>query len=220
MNCHQLGIEYENFFDRGFIISRNNKQATGRCYPKIVLIQPKIDGSNLILSAPECSDFVLNVDKLREKSLNEKIKCYYSEVRAIDCGDEVADWLSEYIVGRPGVFQLFFYPYQYPTKGVSKRDRKYEAYKSDDAGTYHNKTSYMLINKASVDEINLQLDHIVEPLQYRPNLVVNGPKAYDEDNWKWVRVGDTTIFRSVKPCTRYNVENNFVKIQLNLYSEL
>lgn len=202
MNCHQLGIEYENFFDRGFIISRNNKQATGRCYPKIVLIQPKIDGEKLILSAPGCLDFVLNVDELRKKSINEKVKCYYSDVRAIDAGDDVADWLSEYIVGRPGVFRLFFYPHLFPTKGTAKKDRKYKAYTKDDAGTYHNKTSYMLINQASVDDINSHLDHVVEPLQYRPNLVVSGAKAYDEDNWTWIRVGDTTIFRSVKPCTR------------------
>lgn len=202
MNCHQLGIEYENFFDRGFIVVRNNKQATGRAYPKIVLIQPKIDGDKLILSAPNCFDFVLNVAELRGKSINEKVRCNYSDVCAIDAGDEVADWLSEYIVGRSGVFRLFFYPHLYPTKEKPEKDRKYKAFKSDDVGTYHNKTSYMLINQASVDDINIHLDHVVEPLQYRPNFVVKGAKAFDEDHWNWIRIGDTTIFRYVKPCTR------------------
>lgn len=142
LNCHQLGIEYESLYDRGFIISRNNKQVTGRGYPKIVLIQPKIDGNKLILTAPGCSDFLINVDELRTKLVDEKVECYYSKVGGIDVGDEVADWLSKYIVGKTGLFRLFFYPHLYPTKGVPKKDRKYKAYKEYDAGTYHNKTSY------------------------------------------------------------------------------
>ena len=60
----------------------------------------------------------------------------------------------------------------------------------------------MLINQASIDELNSHLDHVVKPLQFRPNLVVKGPGAYDEDNWKWVKVGDNVVYRVLKPCTR------------------
>lgn len=201
-DCQLLGVEYEGLFDRGFILSRNGKQVTARVYPKMVLIQPKVVANQLILSAPDKSDFVLNLDKLREKSINNKVECWYSKVNGIDAGDEVANWLSEYIVGKPGEFRLLYYPYSYPTKGVSKLDRIYKAYKSDDAGTYHDKTSYMLINQGSIDELNSHLDHVVKPLQFRPNLVVKGPEAYDEDKWKWVKVGENVIMRVLKPCTR------------------
>lgn len=168
----------------------------------MVLIQPRVENAQLILSAPGRSDFVLNLDELRKKPINGKVECWYSKVRGIDAGDEAADWLSEAIVGRPEVFRLLFYPHLYPTKGVASVDRKYKAYKSDDAGTYHDKTSYMLINQGSMNELNSHLDHVVKPLQFRPNLVVKGPSGYDEDNWQWVRVGETVIFRVLKPCTR------------------
>lgn len=201
--CHLLGVKYESLFDRCFIVSRKKKQVTARVYPKMVLIQPKVVGNQLILTAPNQLDFVLNLDELRNGPINDKVECWYAKVKGIDAGDKVANWLSEFIVGKPGEFRLLFYPYPYPTKGVSKSDKMYKAYKDDDAGTYHDSTSYMLINQASIDELNSHLDHVVKPLQFRPNLVVNGPGAYDEDNWKWVKVGENVIFRVLKPCTRY-----------------
>lgn len=201
-DCHLLGMEYEGLFDRCFIVSRNKKQVTARIYPNMVLIQPKIVNNQLILSAPERLDFVLNLNKLRKGSVNDKVECWYSKVDGVDAGDDVANWLSEFITGKRGEFRLIFYPHLFPTKGVSKNDKKYKSYRNDDAGTYHDKTSYMLINQASIDEMNTHLDHVVKPLQFRPNLVVEGPGAYDEDNWKWVRVGDNVIYRVLKPCTR------------------
>lgn len=200
--CHNLGIEYENLFDRCFVVSQNKKQLTARAYPKMVLIQPKVIGSELILSAPGKEDFILNVDELRKGAVNEKVECWFSKVVGIDAGDEVADWLSDFIIGKKGVLRLIFYPHLYPTKGVSKADQKYKAFKYEDAGSYHDKTSYMLINQGSIDELNTHLDHVVKPLQFRPNLVVKGPAAYVEDNWKWIRIGENVVFRVLRPCTR------------------
>lgn len=167
-----------------------------------VLIQPKVVGNQLVLSAPNKQDFVLNLDELRKGPIEEKVECWYSKVDGIDAGDEASNWLSEYITGTLGEFRLVFYPHERPTKGVSKDDRIYKAYKDDDAGTYHDKTSYMLINQASFDEMNSHLDHVVKPLQFRPNIVVKGPSAYEEDNWRWLRIGDNVIYRVLKPCTR------------------
>lgn len=201
--CHNLGIKYEGLFDRGLIVSRNNKQATARSYPKMVLIHPRIEGNKLILSAPGCSNFVLNLDELQKKSAESKVECWYSKVIGIDAGDNVADWLSDFIAGEKGVFRLLFYPFTYPTKGISRKDRIWRAYRNEDAGTYHDKTSYLLINQASIDKLNTQIDrHLVKTLQFRPNLVINGPDAFSEDNWKWVRIGENVTFRILKPCTR------------------
>lgn len=168
----------------------------------MVLIQPKIVGNELILSAPDKEDFVLNLDELKKGSINDNVECWYAKVDGIDAGDAVADWLSEFILGKTDALRLIFYPHLYATKGVSKEDKKYKAYKKEDAGSYHDTTSYMLINQGSIDELNTHLDHVVKPLQFRPNLVVKGPVAYDEDNWKWVRIGENVIYRVLKPCTR------------------
>lgn len=203
-DCHILGISEGELFDRCFVVaSPNKKQVTARTYPKMVLIHPRIVGNQLFLSAPDKSDITLDLDEIKTKKVSAKIGCWYTSVDGIDCGDAVAEWLSEFIAGKKDSVRLFFYPYLHPTKGKSKSDKIYKQLLTDDAGAFHDSTSYMMINQASIDEINSHLDHIVKPLQFRPNFVIRGPNAFDEDNWKWIRIGENVIFRVVKPCGRY-----------------
>lgn len=201
-DCHVLGFECENVIDRCFVVAQNNKQITARTYPKMLLIQPKVDGNKFILSAPDKVDLMLDLNKLKEGRANEKVQLWSCEVGGIDAGDEAAEWLSKYLVGKINVFRLIYYPHSYATKPVRNADKKYKAYKGEDTGSYHDQTSYMLINQESVDELNSHLDHVVKPLQLRPNLVVKGAHAYAEDNWQWIRVGDSVVFRGLKPCER------------------
>lgn len=203
VDCHVLGIENGNFFDRCFIVSSvNNKQVTARTYPKMVLIQPKIISNQLTLSAPGQPDLILDLDDIKLGD-GSKVACWYSTVKAIDAGEAAAQWISQFIVGKKDSLRLYFYPYLYATKGRGSQDKKtYKAFTDDDAGTYHDSTSYMLINQSSIDELNTHLDQVVKPLQFRPNFVVKGPEAYDEDSWQWIRIGDNVVFRGVKPCTR------------------
>ena len=60
----------------------------------------------------------------------------------------------------------------------------------------------MLMNEASITDLNTRIKEPVTPLQFRPNFVVNGPSSFEEDKWKWIKIGDEVIFRNVRPCTR------------------
>lgn len=203
-DCHILGFEYEGLFDRGFVIAQNNKQVTARAYPKMVLIQVQVVDNDMILSAPGMPDFALNLNELRNRSIDFKVELWADKVKGIDAGDKVADWLSHYIVEKPGVFRLIFYPHSYPIKPKLKGDAQYKALKNEDVGTFHDETSYMLMNQASMDELNSHLDHLVKPLQFRPSIVISGPNAYEEDKFQWIRIGDSTVFRGLRPCQRLN----------------
>lgn len=201
--CHTLGFQWNGIFDRCFVISRNNEEATGLVYPKLVLIQSRMVENQLILSAPGQSDFTLDLNELRKRSIDTKIQQWISETNGVDAGDEVADWVSQYIVDKPGEFRLTFYPYAYPTKQKGKELKNYKLIKSDDIGAFQNQTSYMLANQTSIDDLNKRLDQPVTSVQFRPNIVINGGLApYEEDNIKWIRIGENVILRSLKPCFR------------------
>lgn len=202
VDCQTIGLQWNGVFDRCFIISRNNQEATGGTYPKMVQIQPRIVENQLILSAPGQSEFILDLNELKKRSIDTKVQQYVSPINGIDAGDEVADWLSQYIVNESGIFRLIFYPYSYPTRPKGEILKSYKIIRSDDVGAYHNQTSYMLANQASIDDLNERLDHTVTPLQFRPNIVINGLAPYEEDNIKWVRIGENAILRGLKPCFR------------------
>jgi uncharacterized protein YcbX len=62
----------------------------------------------------------------------------------------------------------------------------------------------LLANAASLDALNACLDAPVPMARFRPNLVLEGAAAYDEDGWGRLRVGEA-ILAPVHACGRCEV---------------
>ena len=71
---------------------------------------------------------------------------------------------------------------------------------------------------ASLEDLNARLEEQkqrkVEARNFRPNLVISGLPAFDEDCWLQIRVGQEAEFVCYKPCMRsfhilFNGENTF-----------
>jgi len=65
---------------------------------------------------------------------------------------------------------------------------------------------FLLLGKSSMDDLNQRLKHPVSVNRFRANLVFSGGKAFEEDNWKYFKIGRLT-FRVAKPCARCQVPN-------------
>nr|CAI5852356.1 unnamed protein product [Callosobruchus analis] len=51
--------------------------------------------------------------------------------------------------------------------------------------------------QASVQDLNKRMNNYqITVKNFRPNLLVEGPPPYDEDNWEWVKIGNV-VFRNV-----------------------
>lgn len=59
----------------------------------------------------------------------------------------------------------------------------------------------LLISQASVNDLNLRADARLEMSQFRPNLVVSETRAFEEDGWRSIRIGEVE-FVVAKPCSR------------------
>lgn len=60
---------------------------------------------------------------------------------------------------------------------------------------------YLLCNEASLDQLNEKAGTNLNMNRFRPNLVIKGLKAFEEDNIRKIQTGDV-VFRLVKPCAR------------------
>ena len=60
---------------------------------------------------------------------------------------------------------------------------------------------HLIISQASLDDLNGRLSYPVGMDRFRPNLVIGGGRAFQEDGWHTVRIGGAR-FDLVKPCAR------------------
>lgn len=60
---------------------------------------------------------------------------------------------------------------------------------------------YLIISQASLDDLNQKLETPVPMDRFRPNLVITGGHAYQEDDWTEIGLGSAR-FQLVKPCGR------------------
>ncbi|XP_065349384.1 mitochondrial amidoxime-reducing component 1 [Cloeon dipterum] len=204
--CATLGVKNGILRDRVFMVTREDHEfKTARTYSTMTLIQPKIDGAVLTLSAPNMPDISFSIDDLAGK---EKIvaNVWGQPVESIDCGDNVAKWLSQFMIGSDSGCRLVYYPKEKSTRTIKEKHLSYSLAKPKDGGGFSDFNAYMIINENSITDLNERLPEGTtkcSPLWFRPNFVVSGSgaKPYEEDDWQWVRIGET-IFRVTKPCDR------------------
>jgi uncharacterized protein YcbX len=200
--CAQNGVECENLRDRVFMIVRNGEYITARAHPKLVLISPKIENNLLTLSAPGMEEITIDIEKLYTLKTMQLTTWFNDSVEVVDCGDEIAEWISNYIFGSNESLRLVFYPSRLPKPKTQPRNRPFPAAGRIDQGALQDETSFMLLNQGSIDELNTKLKETVSALRFRPNFVVKGAAAFEEDHWDWIKIGEETIFKAVQPCTR------------------
>uniref|UniRef100_A0A182MZY0 MOSC domain-containing protein n=1 Tax=Anopheles dirus TaxID=7168 RepID=A0A182MZY0_9DIPT len=203
--CSPIGPQVGLLRDRIFMVVKSADGAfiTGRSHPTLVLVQPAFDAAyeRMTLSAPGMMDITVPVAALLTARPGD-FSVWDQPVAAVDCGEEVARWLSRFLLSEDFGLRLVYYPLERPTRPVREKNRIHALLTARDSGALHDATSYMLLSEASVADVNTRLEKPVPALQYRANVLVKGPAAFEEDNWKWIRIGDTTIYRNVKPCTR------------------
>lgn len=107
------------------VVTPENQFVTARAHPKLVLIQPRINGDKITLTAPEAPTIELNFNKLRKEQTN-KSYVWQQEVNTVDCGDEIAQWLSQYVLGQQAGLRLQFYPDSYPTRQNREKNNKFK----------------------------------------------------------------------------------------------
>lgn len=64
----------------------------------------------------------------------------------------------------------------------------------------------LLTNLKSLEELNSRLAVPVSMNRFRPNVVVNGTEAFEEDRWKRIRIGDVVLSQP-KPSARCIIVN-------------
>ena len=150
---------------------------SGRTHPKLVLVTAAWDGTTLRLSAPEREDFVLTPSTGTETP----VAVWKDKFSAFDQGEAAAAWLSDFL-GEP--LRLAWL-------GRSQRLLRWD---HDRAVTFADAAPCLAIGAASLAELSRRVGEPLSMRRFRPNFVIEGARAFEEDTWRRFRIGSVEFY--------------------------
>ena len=183
--------------DRGYVILYEGGFANLKSVPALSGVIVNLTEDGLIFSAAGREEFV-HVKRTRgdEKSL----KFYADEISVLDQGDEVASWLTSVIGVDVRLANL--------KENFSRNlpvDILQPAHGVEQDG-FCDLSPVLLVNLASLVEVNRQLSDDIPVERFRCNLVVGGLEPYSEDKIRSYR-GEELSFSHVVACERCVIIN-------------
>jgi MOSC domain-containing protein len=178
--------------DREFmVIDRYGDFLTQRELPRLALIRPRRTEDLLELSAPGMPLYWLT--PLVEGG-STTVRVWRDHVAAIDQGDSVADWLSEFLGEHCRLVRQV-------DSAIRHVDRAYATDPRDQLG-FADGYPLLLLSEESLADLNRRLAEPLPMNRFRPNVVVRGvAEAFAEDCWARIRIGEVEC-SAVKACAR------------------
>jgi hypothetical protein len=175
------------------VVDEHGKFLTQRSIPRMALIHVELDSSQLVVKAEGMTDLRLPLKPVSGDTL--QVRVWDDSLDALDTGQEAASWFSK-MLSRP--CRLVYMPDQTERIVNPKYALKNTLVSFADA------FPFLLISQASLNNLNTRLDAPVPMNRFRPNLVLDGCDAHEEDTWASLRIGNIS-FRIAKPCSRCTV---------------
>jgi uncharacterized protein YcbX len=180
--------------DRHWMLVRpNGRFITQREYPRMALISTQVSDDALTLGAP----YMANLRVARNGAGETRdVTVWKFDGRGVDCGDAAATWVSQYLET-----PLRLVRFDVDTPRVCSPE-----WTGDTRAVTEFADGYpiLVISRASLAELNSRLPKALPMERFRPNIVIDGVGAYDEDRMHELRAGPVTL-RIVKPCMRCSI---------------
>ena len=181
------GIEFDR---RWMVVDENGRFLTQRTMPRMALINVDLRSDHLSLRARGVQELAIPLRSTSTKTL--RVQIWSDSLEALDSGDDAAAWFTDLL----GVVSRLV---RMPEQGVRDVNPTYAP--PHTPVSFADAFPVLLISQMSLDDLNSRLSEPVPMNRFRPNLVIEGGVAYQEDSWHNVSIGSVR-FRVAKPCER------------------
>lgn len=196
------GLMSEHIYDREWmVVDAQGEFLSQREYPKMALITPRIKGESLELRAPGMLRLEIALglpDPSEAPTL--AVRVWDDTVKAYDCDETTAAWFSNFL-GTPCRL-VRFHP---------DAERKADHAWTGDVPAptlFSDGFPLLVISEGSLADLNeklISMGREALPMnRFRPNVVINGVDAFEEDHAAEIRIGQTAL-KPVKPCARCSI---------------
>lgn len=168
---------------------------TQREHPAMARIRPEITGDGVVVHAPGMPKLLLQA---QSDAGSTTVTIWEESFSAIDCGDVAADWFSLALATPCRLVRS-------STQTQRFANQKWTGDKLV-ATRFSDGYPILLTASAALDDLNQRLQQqgrAALPMnRFRPNIVLDGVEAFEEDYAESFDIGEDIQLRPVKPCPR------------------
>ncbi|MBB3179729.1 MOSC N-terminal beta barrel domain-containing protein [Variovorax sp. Sphag1AA] len=196
----ETGLE----FDRAWmVVDETGEFVSQRELPRMALIRPQLKHSEMVLRAPGMLALHIAFDRVEAPA---RVRVWKDEVSAYDMGDLAAQWFSDFL-SEPGKSRKL------RMVRFDPEERRLSSLKWTDGVEALNQFAdgfpVLVASEGSMVELNARLaaggHDAVGIERFRPNVVLAGIEAHDEDRVDTLHIvteeGEASL-KPVKPCAR------------------
>jgi uncharacterized protein len=205
----ETGLE----FDRAWmVVDARGEFVTQRDLPRMCLIQPTLKHFEMVLRAPGMLALHIALDAVEQPC---RATVWGDECAAYDMGDVAAQWFTDFLAqglpagSAPMALRLVRFDPEHQRLSNTKWTKDIAALNQFSDGYPLN-----VVSQTALDDLNQRLasqgQSAVTMARFRPNIVLSGFEAHDEDRVNTLHIGtDSAVVELalVKPCPRCPVPN-------------
>jgi uncharacterized protein YcbX len=207
-SCAGIEVPRAEIAETGFDLDRNwmvvdaeGVFVSQRELPRLALVRTAIKSEDLILRAPGMLALHVGLDRVETETT---VTVWNDTVKAWDLGALAAQWMSDFLGTRLRLVRFDPDSPRTPDPAWTKRDASDPA-----AAAFQDEYPLLVVSRASLDGLNQRLaargEAPVGMERFRPNIVLDGLEAHDEDHVETVSFmteSGPVVLRLVKPCIR------------------
>lgn len=172
------------------LVDKDGKFLTQRVHPTMALFSVAIDNDTLTVRFKEST---INISlKHAPSSGLFPVQIWDDTVEAAEVDSEYSKWFTKHL----GIDCRLVY---FPEENARPVDPDFKV--NDEHVSLADAYPFLIIGQSSLDDLNMRLGQTLSMKRFRPNLVFEGGRPYEEDTWTSFAIG-TTRFMGVKPCAR------------------
>lgn len=193
------GLCHRHVHDREWmVVDSTGHFLSQRSHAAMALIFPVLQPDAMTVHAPDMPPLEIATAALAAGSPpTVTVRIWDDSVTAHDCGDLAAGWFSR-VIGLPCRLVRF-------DPACRRLASKKWTHDSEAPTRFSDGFPMLLISQESLDDLNQKLQaqgRAALPMnRFRPNIVIDGVEAFEEDFAAVIRAGKTSL-QPVKPCTR------------------
>ena len=210
-SCAGVALREARLMDTGLdldrawmVVDAEGRFVTQREQPRMALVRPQIKVLEVVLRAPGMLALHLGINEVEKPA---RVQVWGDALDAWDMGDVAGQWFSDFL-GQPGLRLARFDP------EVTRLASKQWTGEVDAPIEFADGFPLLVVGEASLAELNQRLaaaGHAAVGIErFRPNIVLAGLQAHDEDRLHELRIATAegeVVLRLVKPCPRCPIPN-------------